>query len=396
MKQLVFFFALLLAFSANTQTPFMVCKPGGYSDLDLKNFLFEEDQDGNLVLKQTRFVENYANQSVRIINEGYDVCGKDYKITTEDLVWVIDNSHIENLEMKSFFNSKKIEDEIIFYRDTFTGGVRIHEYDGCRVAWMKDTCANLIEYRLPKLPKATSAIVQNKKPEFVVGDDTAPNGGKSPDVSGDVAKNTEPEKKDTLWIPEVGPIVTSSGKKPTSWQEQEYERQQQKEKQQGTKPDFDSLSFLSNGGNYISNSFNTTNTYVFPGGSQSQDESDGQYVYSRGSWVPASYVSDYGGPRVRLYAGLRVAYGVSNYPPYCPSGLPYDGYWDGHYYRSALDGRTLAQDNRGNWQYQGGPSPNVDYSVLNQNRYKPETTGYTSNSYHPSTHNGGYYGPRRF
>lgn len=383
MKTLVLFFVIAFALVSNAQTPFMVCKPGGYSDQDLKNFLFNKDEHGNLVLRKDTFVENYANQSVRIINEGYEACNKDYRITASDLVWVIDNSHIENLEMKSFANSKKVENDIFFFRDTFTGGVRIHEYDGCRVAWMKDTCANLIEYKLPQLPKVTSGIVQNKKPAFVGsgdGDDLTQNGGKEPE-----------EKPDTFFIPGVeSPIITSSGKKGSSWQEEEYEKQQ-KEKQQGTA--FDSLAFVGKGGNYISNSFNTT-TYVLPGGSQSQDDSDGQYVYYRGAWVPASYVADYSGLRVRFYGGIPVACGVSH-PSYYSSGLPYDGYWDGHYYRSALDGRTIAQDNRGNWQYQGGPNPNVDYSVLNQNRWKPETTGYTSNSYHPSTHNGGYYGPRR-
>ena len=221
MKQLVFFFALLLAFSANTQTPFMVCKPGGYSKEDIKNFLFDTDEYGNLILKQDTFVQNYANHYVRVVNNGYLKCKKNYSVTTGDLAWVTDNSYVENHEMKPFMNSRKVGNEIEFFQDTFTGGLRIHEYDGCRIPTMKDSCANLVEFYLPD-----NRVVQNKRPSFVVGDDTIPNGGKSPDVSGDVAKNTEPEKKDTVWIPEVGPIVIKTPTKANSYQQEQYEKQQ--------------------------------------------------------------------------------------------------------------------------------------------------------------------------
>ena len=390
MKTLVYLFIALFAFDASTQTPFMVCKIGGYSDDDLKNFLFEENEYGDLVLKQDAFVQNYAVQSVRIINEGYEKCRKSYRVTTEDLEWVIDNSYIENVEMESFINSEKVEDDIIFFRDTFTGGVRIHEYDACRVAWMKDTCANLIEFVLP-----IKGITQKKKPAFVVEDNApVPGGGKSPDVSEDVEPLAEAEK-----------VAVDSIKKPTQWGELEYLKQQQ----DLAKQVLDSMGLFSQTGSGSTvvaiNSFNTTNTYILPSsGSSSQENNDGQYVYYRDSWVPASSFTDlswYSGPTVGFNAGVRFLWGINNYS-YCPTGIPYHAYWDGNQVRSAIDPRTLKQTSEGNWEYTRSLSADEWRNSPQNTTYRGGTTGYNRDSWHPETHqrpvqhlSSGYYGSRR-
>lgn len=371
MKAFVLFFFIAFVFDASAQTPFMVCKPGGYSKEDIKNFLFEEDENGNRVLKQDPFVQEYANQYVRVVNHGYLVCKKDYSATTADLDWITDSSYVENHEMKTFMNSKKVGDyNIEFFRDTFTGGVRIHEYDGCRVAIMKDSCANLIEFRLPKLPTG-SGVVQNRRPSFLKDEDNAPvpGGGKIPDVSEDVEPLAEAEK-----------VVVDSIKKPTQWGEAEYLKQQQ----DLAKQVLDSMGLFSQSGstnNYIVNSFNTT-TYVMPSSQttrQSEDNLAGQYVYYDGYYYPLPSSSNNvcyqnGRSLLTLGAVLNVG-GVIRQPPRY-------SHWSGDRFMFP-DGRPYVYHaNLGKWELQGGPVYGFDYSWYNNaNQYKPETTGYTSNSY---------------
>ena len=371
MKALFFLFIISFTFNVSAQTPFMVCKPGGYSKEDIKNFLFDTDEYGNLILKQDTFVQNYANHYVRIVNNGYLKCKKNYSITTGDLAWVTDNSYVENHEMKPFMNSRKVGNEIEFFQDTFTGGLRIHEYDGCRVPTMKDSCANLAEFYLPD-----TRVVQNKRPSFVVGDDTAPNGGKSPNGSGD--KKIKPEtKKDTTWIPEVGPVVTSKTPPPTqgkakSYQQEEYERQQQEKLANQNQESGDSLKIPGVPGMSFSLHDNSSMAVNINTGSGSISTNSGQYqpypkdedddlVFDRKTrrYVRQSVIVVDDRPRssfaATLFAGFGSCFGNYGggsyyYPPSCngvtgltsSSAFPVNFNWQGRQVRKGMNGQFEA------------------------------------------------------
>lgn len=352
MKQLLLLLLVCFSLPLSAQEPnqnlIMACKPGGYSLEEIRAFALNPVGRLNL---------NYREDMVDIINTGREKCGCDGVLDVRHVNYIMDSSYIaDNVELFDFENSGADGTEIL-YRTVahYVGKIVIYRDrscpNECLIPFIKDTCGNLIKAKLIK-------PLEQEVPAFARQGTTSA-GGQDPSNSG----NEKPEKKDTLWIPEAGPIVTSSGKKPTSWQEQEYERQQ-KEKQ-GTTTDSLKMTVGQSGitnnyyGDVYSNSFNNS----LNGSKTTQpEEIQGEYVYSRRARgyilvspdQEALYRSPYFYGRQTSSYGVSFggSYGGNYYPPaQCYNGVtgltssssyPVNFNAGGRQYRKGMNGQFEA------------------------------------------------------
>lgn len=369
--------------------PFMVCKPGGYSKEDLKNFLFTEEE-GTLRLKPDKFVQNYARELVTIVNDGYRDCGKSYTVTTDDLSWVIDNTTVDVLDMQSFMNSKKEGVNILYFSDSYSGRVRIHEYDGCRIALLKDTCGNPVKYRIPKgSQQKVPDFVSKPKPDGTTG------GGLDPSKQGIPSKDTIPPASpaDNITDEDEGYVTVDDDSKPAQDEDDGYApylgNGHQNSNSGGTE-----TSVASGDGNVdvhvtVNNNFPDNKPYSGDsdkeensdyGFGNSNDEKDDQVSPAVSWYDPVSFRCYRHGHKywkcracsIHFSGGLSVGvrYSSYGYPAYnvgyqnCAPGFTpgITGYQNNNCgYRYNYNSyqpsfRHLEYDNRGNLQYSAGPS----------------------------------------